>query len=423
MRTTTGLKLALNITLHSKLRSWLTVLGIVIGVAAVVAIISIGEGLQQNVQSSMSGVGEDLITLSPGGRGAFGGFRDGPPGGGGGGGQASSSQGNLTVKDIQVLQSINNVKFVQGLVSGRVTAYYLGEKTTASVQGVDPLIWQYMTTVELDAGRLLGPTDLNVVVIGNDVANRVFKQPLGINRDITLENKIFKVVGILKESGEGGNDGAIIMPIKAARYTLTDANEFTFNSIQVKVASVDAVTQVMADADAKLAISRHILGTKKKDYTLRSSIAQAERFASIASTMTIFLAAIAAVSLIVGAVGIANTMFTAVLEKTKEIGIMKAIGAKNRDIMLVFILNAAMVGLAGGIFGILLGAGASKLLPMLGSIGFAMPGVGGGGFQTVLTARLLIGALLLAMGIGIGSGIIPAYRASKLKPVDALRYE
>jgi putative ABC transport system permease protein len=423
MRTTTGLKLALNITLHSKLRSWLTVLGIVIGVAAVVAIISIGEGMQQSVQSSISGVGEDLITLSPGGRGAFGGFRGGDDHGpGGGGSSTASSQGNLTVKDVQVLESINNVKFVQGIVSGRVTAYYLGEKTTISVQGVDPLVWQYMTTSELDTGRMLGPTDTNVIVIGNDIATKVFKQPLSINRDITLEDKVFKVVGILKATGEGGNDGAVIMPVKAARYTIPDIDQVTFNSIQIKVASVDAVDQVMADADAKLARSRHILGTKKKDYTLRSAIAQAQRFASIASTMTIFLAAIAAVSLIVGAVGIANTMFTAVLEKTKEIGIMKAIGAKNRDIMLVFILNAAMVGLAGGILGLALGAGASKLVPLLGNIGFALPGTRGA-VTTVISARLMIGALLLAMGIGLVSGVIPAYRASKLKPVDALRYE
>ncbi len=422
MRTSTGLKLALNITLHSKLRSWLTVLGIVIGVAAVVAIISIGEGMQQSVQSRISGIGEDLISVSPGGMAAFGGFRGDHPGEGG---SRAGTQANLTSKDVNVLKSVNNVKFIQGIISGRADAYYLGEKTTVSVQGVDPLVWQYMTTAELGTGRLLGPADTNVVVIGNEIATRVFKQPLGVNRDITIEDKVFKVVGILKEGGEGGSDNAVIMPVKAAAYTLEDADPDTFNSIQIKVASVDAVDQVMADADTKLSVTRHVIGAKKKDYTIRSQKAQAERFAEIASTMTLFLAAIAAVSLIVGAVGIANTMFTAVLEKTKEIGILKAIGAKNRDILLVFILNAAMVGLAGGILGLALGAGASKLLPLLGNIGIPLPGVGGpgGSFATVISARLMIGALLLAMGIGIVSGIIPAYRASKLKPVDALRYE
>jgi putative ABC transport system permease protein len=332
--------------------------------------------------------------------------------GGGGGRSASSNQANLTSKDISVLKSIQNVKFVQGIISGRADIYYLGEKTTASVQGVDPLVWQYMTTATLDTGRFLNPADTNVAVIGYEIANKVFKQPLGVNRDITIEGKVFKVVGILKESGEGSNDNAIIIPAKAAAYTLEDANSDVFNSIQIKVNSIDYVDQVMSDADMKLSLSRHVVGAKKKDYTIRSQKAQAERFTEIASTMTLFLAAIAAVSLIVGAVGIANTMFTAVLEKTKEIGILKAIGAK----------NAAMVGLAGGIIGLALGAGASKILPLLGNIGIPLPGAREG-FNTIISARLMIGALLLAMGIGIVSGVIPAYRASKLKPVDALRYE
>ncbi len=422
MKTTTGLKLALNITLHSKLRSWLTVLGIVIGVAAVVAIISIGEGMQANIQSRITGIGEDLITVTPGRIAAFGGFREGPPREGDSRSSTSSSSANLTSKDIAVLKSIPNVKFVQGIISGRANVYYLGEKTTASIQGVDPLVWQYMTTSELDSGRFLGPADTNIAVVGYEIANKVFKQPLGVNRDITIGDKVFKVVGILKETGAGGNDDTIVIPSKMAAYIIEDADPNVFNSIQIKVESVDAVDQVMADADVKLAISRHVIGARKKDYTIRSQKAQVERFTEIASTMTLFLAAIAAVSLIVGAVGIANTMFTAVLEKTKEIGILKAIGAKNRDILLVFILNAAMIGLVGGILGLALGAGVSKMLPMLGNIGIPLPGARGV-FATIISIRLMLGALLLAMIIGIVSGIIPAYRASKLKPVEALRYE
>ncbi len=132
--------------------------------------------------------------------------------------------------------------------------------------------------------------------------------------------------------------------------------------------------------------------------------------------------AIAAVSLIVGAVGIANTMFTSVLEKTKEIGIMKAIGARNIDIMIIFLLNSALVGLAGGLFGIALGAGISSLLPNLIS---RLPGLGGGpgGLQTVIPTSLLIESIVISVLIGMIAGAIPAYRASKLKPVDALRYE
>jgi len=414
MRLQTGLKLALNITLHSKLRSWLTVIGIVIGVAAVVAIVSIGAGLQQNVQSRLSGVGEDLITLSPGGRGASSGFR----GGGEGGGATSAS--NLTVKDIRVMQSINNVKFVEGLVTGRAETYYLGEKTTLSVNGVDPLVWQYMVTSELASGRLLGPADSNVIVIGSRIANQTFKEPLYLGRSLELEGKPFKIIGILKESAGlgGGDDGTVFMPVHSARSTLTTADNQTFNSIVVKVTDVSAITQVMADADAKLALSRHT-SNLKKDYSLRSAQAQAQRLSDITSTMTLFLGAIAAVSLIVGAIGIANTMFTAVLEKTKEIGIMKAIGAKNRDILIVFMLNSAMVGLVGGLLGVSLGALASKLIPSLG-VSLFLPG--GGAMTTVISPTLIIGSLALSVGIGIISGVIPAYRASKLKPVDALRY-
>lgn len=412
MRPQTGLKLALNITLHSKLRSWLTVIGIVIGVAAVVAIVSIGQGLQQNVQSRLSGVGEDLITLSPGGRGASSGFR----GGFGEGGGATSA--NLTIRDIQVMQSINNVKFVEGIVSGRAVTYYLGEKASLSVDGVDPLTWQYMVTSTIDTGRLLGPADSNVIVVGSRVGNQTFKEPLYVGRSLELEGKPFKIIGILKPV-DGGEDGKVYMPIHSARSTLTTTDNQTYNSILVKVTDVSAVTQVMADADAKLAISRHVANLKK-DYSLRSAQAQAQRLADVTSTMTLFLGAIAAVSLLVGAVGIANTMFTAVIEKTREIGIMKAIGAKNADILLVFMLNAAMVGLVGGVLGVLLGTIVSKLIPYLG-ISLFLPG--GGQMSTVISPGLIIGSLFLAIGIGIISGVIPAYRASKLRPVDALRYE
>jgi putative ABC transport system permease protein len=414
MRTATGLKLALNITLHSKLRSWLTILGIVIGVAAVVAIVSIGQGLQQNVQSRLSGQGEDLITLSAGGRAAFGGFRG--PGGGGDRGGGGATSANITKKDIQIVQGIPNVKYVEGMVSGRTEVYYLGEKAQLSVTGVDSSVWQYVTTSKLAAGRMLSPSDTGVVVIGTRIFNGTFKQPININRQLDIEGKSFKIVGILQDGEENNN---IFMPIHDARQTIPAVSNTSFNSVVVKVASVDAIDQVMADADARLTISRHV-ANKKKDYTLTSSKAQAQRFSDVTSTMTIFLAAIAAVSLIVGAVGIANTMFTAVLEKTREIGIMKAIGAKNRDIMLVFMLNAAMVGFVGGLIGITLGSAISLLLP---SLGIRLIGAGGGGdITTALTPGLLIGSLLLAIGLGVVSGVIPAYRASKLRPVDALRY-
>ena len=412
-------RLALNILLHSKLRSWLTIIGIVIGVAAIVAIVSIGEGAQLNVQERLSGLGTDLITVSPGFERASGGFRGGFGGGGdrGGGNQgAVTTVKNLTNIDIQVIKSIDGISFVNGIVSGRADVAYLAETASISIQGVDTLAWRNIVTTELDSGRYLDPGDTNVVVIGFRVAHSTFKQPLVLNRDITIGGRLFKIVGIFKTVG-GGEDSRIYMPISEARDVIENAGREKFDSIIIKVSDSSLVDDISSRIDSNLMISRH-LTNKTKDFSVTSSQATLERIQGVTQTFTIFLGAIAAVSLLVGAVGIANTMFTSVLEKTKEIGIMKAIGAKNFDIMMIFLLNSALVGLVGGILGIALGSTISNFLPkLLTSLG------PGGSVKTVIPTRLLVEAIVISVSIGMIAGAIPAYRASKLKPVDALRYE
>jgi putative ABC transport system permease protein len=421
MRLQKSLKLAVNILLHSKLRSWLTILGIVIGVAAIVSIVSIGEGAQASVNSRLSGLGADVITVSPGFERAFGGFG----GGGREGGQTITRESkNLTKQDIQVIRSVPDVSFVTGIISGRVDTTYLAETASISVQGVDQSTWKDITTATLDTGRLLNAGDTNVVVIGSRVATSIFKQPLVVNRVIDIEGKAFKIVGILKSTGDGfgggGGDNAVYMPIDLAAQVIENKNSNSFGSISVKVTSSDVATTVASAIDARLMLSRHVTN-RTKDYSVISAQQLQQNISSITSTFTIFLGAIAAVSLIVGAVGIANTMFTSVLEKTKEIGIMKAIGARNFDIMIIFLLNSALVGLAGGLFGIALGAGISSLLPNLIS---RLPGLGGpSGLTTLIPTSLLVEAIVISVLIGMIAGAIPAYRASKLKPVDALRYE
>ncbi|MCH8328940.1 MAG: ABC transporter permease [Nanoarchaeota archaeon] len=424
MKLQKSFKLALNILLHSKLRSWLTIIGIVIGVASVVAIVSIGEGAKENVQERLSGLGADLITVSPGSdrasggfRGGFGGFRDHSGGGRGSFGASSFTltPQNLTKKDIQVIKPIEGIKLINGIVSGRAELFYLAETSDVSVDGVDPLVWKQITTAELEVGRFLNPSDTNVIVIGSRIAESTFKQPLALNRAVTIEGRLFKVVGILKESGR--DDNKIFMPIDTARDILEDVGREKFDSIIIKAENPDLVEQITAQIDAKLMISRR-LTERTKDFRVSSSQAIQERVQDITQTFTVFLAAIAAVSLLVGAVGIANTMFTSVLEKTKEIGIMKAIGARNFDIMMVFLINSGLVGLVGGILGISLGSAISLFLPNV------LSGFGPGGqLRTVIPVSLLISALLISIIIGMIAGAIPAYRASKLKPVDALRYE
>jgi len=419
MKISKSFQLALNILLHSKLRSWLTIIGIVIGVAAIVAIVSIGQGAQASVQAQLGNLGADIITVSPGasraGAGNFGRIEGGSTG--------TISKNNLTDKDLSIIKSQEGVLFADGIVSGRVTMTYLSQTTNVNVQGVDPFAWQNMAPSDLAAGRYLQSGDTNSIVVGDAIANRMFKQPLPVNREVNIEGKVFKVVGVLAaSSGFGGSDNQIVMPVEQARDVIPDINKQNYNTISVKVADAAAINDITNAIDARLLTLHHVTN-RTRDFTITNSQATQQRLAGVTQTLTIFLGAIAAVSLIVGAVGIANTMFTSVLEKTKDIGIMKAIGATNKDIMAIFLLNAGLVGFVGGLLGIIFGALISYVIPAIGArIGISLPGARGS-LKTVIPPNLLIAALTISVMIGLIAGAIPAYRASRLKPVDALRYE
>ncbi|AKB57957.1 Cell division protein FtsX [Methanosarcina barkeri 227] len=396
---------------HSKLRSWLTIIGIVIGIGSVVGILSLGDAMQEQVQSKLSEMDLTKITISPGYTKAS----SNMPGPGGMGGTTTDVE--LTDTDIAALQGLNNISYIEGEISGSVPVIYAAQNATLSITGVDPQVWQYMTTLTTQSGRLLEPSDKYVAVIGSGVASGIYDQDIGVNQVITINGKAVRVVGILSEEGEG--DRSIYMPIDGAVTLIDDAENGVYDSISIKAKNEDAVDSLTEDIVDKLMISRHIVSDDDRDFSVSASKSMAESVTEMTSSMTLFLSAIAAVSLLVGAVGIANTMFTSVLEKTKEIGTMKAIGAKNRDILMIFLFNSAMVGLVGGILGDMLGAFISTLFPMLG-----LQMMGGGGSSSMYFAPDLMAlGLGLAILIGVISGVVPAYRASKLKPVDALRYE
>jgi len=408
MRNSIYFRMGLNMLVHSKLRSWLTIIGIVIGVGSVIGIVSLGDSMQANVQSKLADMDLTKISITPGYSKASSNM-PGPPGMGG-----SSTDATLTDKDMRALQGLESIQYKEGEISGSEKVKYLGQTATLSITGVDPQVWKYTTTLETSSGRLLEPADKYVAVIGSKVANEIFDHPVGINQVITINNKSVRVVGILKEEGMGADDSKIYMPIDGAVDLITDAKKDVYDSITVEAKSEDQVDGLMEDIKKRLMISRHINQEKDRDFTLSASKSMAESVTEMTGTMTLFLGAIAAVSLLVGSVGIANTMFTSVLEKTKEIGTMKAIGAKNRDILMIFLFNSGMVGLVGGILGVMLGAIVSAgLQTMMGGM------TAGGGLSIVL----MVEGLLLAVSIGVISGVVPAYRASKLKPVDALRYE
>ncbi|MDQ1254362.1 MAG: transporter substrate-binding protein [Euryarchaeota archaeon] len=410
IRNATYFKLALNMLLHSKLRSWLTIIGIVIGVGAVVGIISLGDNMQAQVQESLSSIDLTNIIIMPG-------YSKAQSDGHGisrfGGGTTTTAQ--LTKHDLDALRGIKGITYITGLISGSEYVNYNGENASLSISGVDPQVWQYMNSLKLESGRLLEPSDNYAAVIGSGVARGIYEKNIGINQIITINGKSVRVVGILKEEG-GSDDRQIYMPIDASVNIIEDAKKNVYDSIQVKTQSVDIVDTVSAEIEKKLLISRHVNKANDRDFTIIALKSMAQSITSMISSMTVFLGAIAAVSLIVGAVGIANTMFTSVLEKTKDIGTMKAIGAKNRDILMIFLFNSAMVGLVGGILGVMLGSVVSSVLQTM---------VGGDSMTSAegVSPYLIVQGLLLAVTVGVISGVVPAYRASRLKPVDALRYE
>lgn len=411
MRTFKSFKLALNILFHSKLRSWLTILGIVIGIAAVVSIVSISQGAQENLEDRLGSFGADILTITSGftKAGFGGGFRD-PQGIT----DASSEQDPLTSKDVLILKNLDNVKYVMGEASAQVELKYLGESVTLTATGIDESVWKDITTDELSSGRYLSSGDSYSVVLGGDIVNSVFEDGIPLNSKVEIEGVTFKVIGILESGRE------IYMTFDALTKISEDVENNEFNKISVKISDINLAEETVELITKRLMISRGILMESDQDFTVTNPSSMQETMQETMNTMSIFLGSIAAISLLVGAIGIANTMFTSVLEKTKEIGVMKAIGATNKNILLIFLFNSGLIGFVGGLGGIILGIFGSGLIGSLVSSGDGMTRMFG---NTAITPSLLLGSLLFSVIIGMLAGAIPAYRASRLNPVDALRYE
>ncbi len=409
-------RLSLSHVKKSKMRSWLTIIGIVIGVAAVVAIISIGQGMQASVQSRLGSLGADLITVTPGySRAGGGGFE-----GGRGGGSATV---NLTDRDVNAIKQVAGVLYVDGMVSGSSDIRVGTEKTTLSVSGVDPTVWRSFVTTQLESGRYLQPGDSNAVVVGNSLAHGTFLQDLTLNKPVTIGGKSFKIVGILVSSGGGfgggGTDNGVVMPADYAREVITtNVSRNQFTSIQVKISDPSMASQLAQAITNKLLPERHV-NPRTQDFTVTAFATIQQQITSVVQTISLFLAAIAAVSLLVGAVGIANTMFMSVMERTRQIGLLKALGATDNEVMEVFLIESGLFGFVGGVIGIISGVLISVIISEVG-----LRALGPGGtMSAVVTPQLLIFALVFSIFVGVISGVAPARSAAKMNPVDALRFE
>ena len=430
MKTADILKLSLNSLTHRGLRSWLTILGIIVGVAAVIAMLSISNGMTASIETQMQGFGADILTISPGytqAEGSQGGFdmmRRNMERMFGVTEETDDDDPTLTELDVLALTDTEGVEYVAGVISGgRSEVKYLSETASLSVEGIDPTVWPEMTTATLDSGRFLTYGDTNSVVVGYSIAYEVFDQALGVNTQIKIEDTTFKIVGILSQTGT--EDRSVFLTYDQARNLVDDIGSDEFSSIEVKITDTDYLDEITQNIEDTLYYSRMVT-ENTQDFTVSSNTAMVDTIESTMSTLSFFLIGIAAISLVVGAIGIANTMFMSVMERTRLIGIFKSLGTRNSEIMKLFLAESGIIGFMGGVMGIFLGF---IFVGVISDMGISFMNMGGrmsSGASTsmaIVTPELIIYALLFSTVIGIIAGLIPARQASKLQVVEAMRSE
>ncbi len=398
-------KLALVNISHRRTRSFLTIIGIFIGIAAVVALISLGSGLQETVNAEFERIGADKLVIAPG-NALF-----GP--------SAAYTSSVLTDSDLKQVKRVRGVKLVAPTVRKSVLVS-MGDKTAnvflfGMPTDESKIVIEEFFDLNIVAGRKLDSKDNYKALVGASLWDDV---PLGrkvrLGDALSYAGKNIVVVGLIKKSGDPTTDGGIIMPLEPAK-VLLETTSYAY--LSVKVERGVKPSQLVAPIEKKLRSSR---GVKEghEDFTVQTTEQLGDSFNNILGVVQAIVVGIAAISLLVGGIGIMNTMYTSVIERTREIGIMKAIGAKNRDIMLLFLIESGVLGLVGGLVGVILGITLSKIAQAL-----AERALGVGLFKPFLPAELIIGALLFSLVIGTLSGVLPARQASRLQPVEALRYE
>ncbi len=397
----------------NKLRSMLTVLGIVIGVAAVIAMLSIGRGAAASIASRIESMGTNLVYVTPGSTSQS------------GVSSAVGSAGTLTLDDASALASLPDVVAVSSVTNSMAQLVYQGQNTRTRLMGVTPG-YQTVSSLTLADGVFISESNQSgrslVVVLGSSVAETLFGSTAGVvGQKVRLNGQPYKVIGVLTSKGGTGfmnQDDQVFVPLSTALYRLVGGARFRGSSvisqITVKAASAKVVTQVV---NAVTVTMRELHETVEgaDDFTVTSQQATLDAATQVADTLTIFLGGIAGISLMVGGIGIMNIMLTTVTERTHEIGLRKAIGARRRDILLQFLVESMVLSLLGGLIGAVFGWGIAQMMGQVQISGSTITPVVG--LDSVLLATLF------SMAIGLFFGIYPATRASRLQPVEALRYE
>ena len=397
----------------NKLRAMLTVLGIIIGVAAVISMLSIGRGAQASITSQIQSIGTNLVYVSPGSTHQ------------GGVAQASGTGGTLTLDDANSLAQLQGVAAVAPEADGRVQVAYLGQNANTRLVGTTPN-YQSVHSLTLSDGAFISDSNQvarsSVVVLGSAVADELFGSSAGVvGQSIRVSGQPFRVIGVLTSKGGSGffnQDDLIIVPLSTSLSRLANSGRFrganTINQITVKAASPDQVTPVINAVTAEMR-NRHHTAPGTDDFTVASQQDALSAVTQVTDTLTIFLGGIAGISLAVGGIGIMNIMLTTVSERTREIGLRKAIGARRQDILMQFLVESMVLSFLGGIIGVAVGW---LIAHLIGRVQ-----LGGSAITPVVGLDSVLLATLFSMAVGLFFGIYPASRAARLQPVEALRYE
>ena len=382
------------------LRSSLTIVGVVIGIAALVALITLSNGLKHGITSQLDVFGSDEILLTPKasvGRGM------------------PSGYGFMTTDDIKTIKSIPQILSVDSLLQGTFRVDYGRDSKRLGVMGVGKDESSGRTAedyfkMDIAEGRYIGDTDYKAANIGYKVAHGLFNKDITIGTSIKIDGDKYRVVGIFEEQGTLAKDRAIYVPIAALRDTIGDSKALT--SVSAKVSPGADIDEMVERLKEKLKRARG-----KDDIGIITPKQMKERINSLLGVIDFVVISIALISLFIGALGIMNSMFTSVLQRIREIGIMKAVGAKNSQILSIFLLESSVFGFFGGMIGVLLGVVLSfGIIGIVNSFGFIR-------IELLPDYVLFASAIIFSTLMGIISGLLPAIRASRLRPVDALRYE